>query len=128
MTQIYCLTNKKFLNLNLDQISPVVNVVFGNKYFISNYEIINEEFESDKVWIVIFKFLTLTILKTMMELNSNPNLKIIDLPNNKFEQILNFQMKSLFPNMILEFKNDYPNLVILKFFIYNFIIEIHNLK
>ena len=128
MTQIYCLTNKKFLNLNLDQISPVVNVVFGNKYFISNYEIINEEFESDKVWIVIFKFLTLTILKTMMELNSNPNLKIIDLPNNKFEQILNFQMKSLFPNMILEFKNDYPNLVILKFFIYNFIIQIHNLK
>ena len=55
-----------------------------------NYEIINEEFENDKVWVVILKFLTLTTLKTMMELDSISNLKIIDLPNNKFEPILNF--------------------------------------
>ena len=66
-----------------------------------NYKIINEEFENDKVWIVILKFLTETILKTMMELDSNPKLKIIDLSNYKFEPILNFQMKSLFPNMTL---------------------------
>ena len=64
-----------------------------------NYQIINEEFENDKVWIVILKFLTLTTLKIMMELDSNPNLKIIDLSNNKFEPISNFQIKSLFPNI-----------------------------
>ena len=73
--------------------------MFGNKYFISNYEfqfeIINEEFENDKVRIVILKFSTLTTLKTMVEFDdSNSNLKIFNLPNNKFEQILNFQMKS----------------------------------
>ena len=48
-----------------------------------NYEIINEEFENDKIWIVILKFLILTTLKTMMEFNPNSNLKIFNLPNNK---------------------------------------------
>ena len=55
-----------------------------------NYEIINEEFENDKVWIVILKFSTLTTLKAMVEFNPNPNLKILDLPNKKFEPISNF--------------------------------------
>ena len=50
-----------------------------------NYEIINEEFENDKVWIVILKFLILTTLKTMVEFDPNPKLKIFYLPNNKFE-------------------------------------------
>ena len=49
------------------------------------YEIINEEFENDKVWIVILKFLILTTLKTMVEFDPNPKLKIFYLPNNKFE-------------------------------------------
>ena len=66
---------------------------------VFNYEIINENFENDKVWVVILKFSTLTILKIMVECDPNPNLKIFDLPNNKFELILNFQMKSWFPNM-----------------------------
>ena len=44
-----------------------------------------KEFENDKVWIVIFKFSTFTTLKTMVEFDSNPNLKIFDMPNNKFE-------------------------------------------
>ena len=64
-----------------------------------NYEIINEEFENDKVWVVIFKFSILTTLKAMMEFDLNPNLKIYDLSNNRFEPIPNFQMKSLFPNI-----------------------------
>ena len=55
-----------------------------------NYEIINEEFENDNVWKVILKFSTLTTLKTMVEFDPNPNLKVFDLPNNKFEPILNF--------------------------------------
>ena len=55
-----------------------------------NYEIINEEFENDKIWVVILKFSTLTASKIMVKFNSNPNLKIFDLPNNKFESILNF--------------------------------------
>ena len=42
-----------------------------------NYEIINEKFENDKVWIVILKSSTLTILKTMVEFDPNPNLKIL---------------------------------------------------
>ena len=37
-----------------------------------------------------------------MELDSNPNLKITNLPNNKFEPISNFQMKLLFPNITLK--------------------------
>ena len=65
-----------------------------------NYEIKNEEFENDKVWIVILKFSTLITLKIMVEFNPNPNLKIFDLPNNKFKSILNFQMKSSFPNIL----------------------------
>ena len=32
-----------------------------------NYEIINKKFENDNVWVVIFKFSTLIILKTMVE-------------------------------------------------------------
>ena len=64
-----------------------------------NYEIIDEEFENDKVWVVILKFSTSTTLKTMVEFDPNKNLKIFNLPNNKFELIPNFQMKSLFPNM-----------------------------
>ena len=39
-----------------------------------NYEIINEEFENDKVWVVIFKSSILSTLKTMMKFDSNPNL------------------------------------------------------
>ena len=66
-----------------------------------NYEIINEEFENDKVWVIIFKFSTITTLKTMMEFDPNPNLKIFDLPNNIFEPISIFQIKSSFPNMAL---------------------------
>ena len=61
-----------------------------------NYEIINEEFENNKVWVVIFKSSILTTLKIMMKFDSNLNLKIFDLPNNRFVQISNFQMKSLF--------------------------------
>ena len=59
-----------------------------------NYEIINEEFENNKVWIVIFKFYTLTTFKIMVEFYPNLNLKIFDVPNNKFELIPNFQMRS----------------------------------
>ena len=55
-----------------------------------NNEIVNEEFENDKVWVVILKLSTLTTLKTIVKFNSNPNLKIFDLPNKKFEPILNF--------------------------------------
>ena len=55
-----------------------------------NYEIKNEKFENEKVWIVIFKFSILTTLKTMEEFDSNPNLKIFDLSNNEFKSILNF--------------------------------------
>ena len=44
----------------------------------SNYEIINEKFENDKVWVFICKFLTLTTLKTMVEFDSNSNLKRFD--------------------------------------------------
>ena len=54
-----------------------------------NYKIINEEFKNDKVWAVIFKFSTITTLKTMAEFDPNLNLKIFNLPNNKFEPILN---------------------------------------
>ena len=32
------------------------------------YEIINEEFENDKIWVVILKYSTLFTLKTMVEL------------------------------------------------------------
>ena len=42
-----------------------------------NYEIINEEFENDKVWVVIFKFSILTTLKAMMEFDLNLNLKFL---------------------------------------------------
>ena len=71
-----------------------------------NYEIINEEFENDKVWVVILKFSTLTTQKTIAEFHPNPNLKNFDLPNNnKFEPIINFQMKSSFPNMALKNNN-----------------------
>ena len=59
--------------LCLSHVLESLYVVFGNKYF--NYEIINEEFENDKIWIVIIKFLTLTTLKTMVEFDPNPNLK-----------------------------------------------------
>ena len=65
----------------------------------SNFEIIDEEFENDKVWVVIFKSSILTTLKTMMEFDSNPNLKIFNLPNNRFKPIPNFQIKSLFSNI-----------------------------
>ena len=58
-----------------------------------NYEIINEEFENDKIWIVILKFSTLTTLKIMVEFYPNSNLKFFYLSNNKFELISNFQMK-----------------------------------
>ena len=66
-----------------------------------NYEIINEGFENDKVWIVILKFSTLTTLKTMVEFDINLNLKIFDCQTINLKLILNFQMKLLFPNMTL---------------------------
>ena len=59
--------------------------MFGNKYLNFNYEITNEEFENDKIWVVILKLSTLITLKTMVKFDSNPNLKIIDLSNNKFK-------------------------------------------
>ena len=55
-----------------------------------NYEIINEEFENDKVLILILKFSTLTTSKIMVEFDPNSNLKTFDLPNNKFKSIPNF--------------------------------------
>ena len=61
-----------------------------------NYEITNEEFENDKVWVVIFKFSTLTTLKTIVKFDPSTNLKIFNLPNNKFKPIPNFQMKYMF--------------------------------
>ena len=33
-----------------------------------NYELINEEFENDKMWKVILKFSTLSTLQTILEL------------------------------------------------------------
>ena len=66
-----------------------------------NYEIINEGFENDKVWIVILKFSTLTTLKTMVEFDINLNLKIFNCQTINLKLILNFQMKLLFPNMTL---------------------------
>ena len=55
-----------------------------------NYEIINEEFDNDIIWIVILKFSTLNTIKTMMKFDQNSNLKIFDLPNKKFKSIPNF--------------------------------------
>ena len=55
-----------------------------------NYEIINKEFENDKVWVVILKFSTLATLKTTVKFDPNSILKIFDLSINKFEPILNF--------------------------------------
>ena len=55
-----------------------------------NYEIINEGFENDKVWIVILKFLTLTTLKIMVEFDTNLNLKIFDC------QIINLSQFQIF--------------------------------
>ena len=52
-----------------------------------NYEITNKEFENDMVWIVILKLSTLTTFKTIVKFDLNLNLKIFDLPNNKFEPI-----------------------------------------
>ena len=52
-----------FSTLYLIIFTIISYVVFVNKYFISNisnYEIINEEFENDKVWVIILKFSTLT--------------------------------------------------------------------
>ena len=75
--------NPKCDNINLNMMCNKNNktyVVFGNKYFIQfmdfNYKIINENFENDKVWIVIFKSSTLTTLKTMVEFNSNSNMTL----------------------------------------------------
>ena len=63
--------------------------VFSFQIMNFPYEIINEEFKNDKIWVVIFKFSILTTLKTMMEFDSNPNLKIFDFPNNRFKPISN---------------------------------------
>ena len=52
-----------------------------------NYEITNEKFENDKVWIA---FSILTTLKTIVKFDPNPNLKISDLSNNKFKPIPKF--------------------------------------
>ena len=66
-----------------------------------NYEIINKKFENNKVWVVILKFSTLITLKTMVKFDPNSNLKIFNLPNNKFKSISKFQIKSSFSNMVL---------------------------
>ena len=66
-----------------------------------NYETINEEFENDKILVVILKFSILIPLNTMVEFNLNLNLKIFNLSNNKFKPILNFQMKLSFSNIAL---------------------------
>ena len=55
-----------------------------------NYEIINKEFENDNVWVVIFKSSILTTSNIMMEFDSNLNLKIFNLPKNRFEPISKF--------------------------------------
>ena len=55
-----------------------------------NYKIINEEFENNKVWIVIFKSLILATLKTKVKFDLNLNLKIFNLLNNKIKPIPNF--------------------------------------
>ena len=52
----------------------------------------NLRMTNDKVWVVIFKFSTLTTFKTMVEFDPNPNLKIFYLSNKKFESISSFQM------------------------------------
>ena len=54
-----------------------------------NFKIINEEFENEKVLVVILKFSILTTLKTMVKFDPNPNLKIFYFPNKKFESIPN---------------------------------------
>ena len=38
-----------------------------------NCEIVNEELDNDKAWVVILKFSILTTLKTMVEFVSNQN-------------------------------------------------------
>ena len=63
-------------------------ISFQNMDF--NYEIINEKFENDKVWVVKLKFSTLPTLKTMVKFDPNPNLKSFDLTNKKLKLILNF--------------------------------------
>ena len=55
-----------------------------------NYEFINEEFKNDKIWVVILKFSILITLKIMVKFDSNLNLKIFNLSNNKFRPILKF--------------------------------------
>ena len=40
-----------------------------------NFKIINEEFENEKVLVVILKFSILTTLKTMVKFDLNSNLK-----------------------------------------------------
>ena len=69
-----------------------------------NYEIINEEFENDKVWVVILKSSTLTTLKIMVEFDPNPNLNFFICQTIDLSQ---FQMKLLFPNIALNFSIDY---------------------
>ena len=56
-----------------------------------DYEIIYEEFENDKVWIVILKFSILTTLKIMMEFDPNPNLKIFICQTINLSQFLYFK-------------------------------------
>ena len=54
-----------------------------------------------RFWVVIFKSSILIAIKIMVEFDPNLNLEYFDLSNNKFEPILKFQMKLLFPNMAL---------------------------
>ena len=84
----------------------IIYIVFGNKYFWFqimdfNYEFINEEFENDKVWVVILKFWTLTTLKTMVEFDTNPDLKFL------IYQTANFK----FSNEIIVPKHDISKFV-----------------
>ena len=62
-----------------------------------NYKIINKEFENNKICVFIFKFSTLTYLKTILKFDSNSNLKIFNLQNNKFKQT--FSNKIIIINM-----------------------------
>ena len=59
-----------------------INISFQIMNF--NNKIINEEFENDKVWVIIYKFSTLATLKIMVKFDLNLNLKNFDMSNNNF--------------------------------------------
>ena len=58
-----------------------------------NFKIINEEFENEKVLVVILKFSILTTLKTMVKFDRNSNLKILICQTVNLSQFKIFQIK-----------------------------------